>query len=122
MMEENEERNERPVFKTIEKFEKTYGTRNFIEVALKETEGGTGNVFFSISKGFITQNNMRKYKNSLGFSASEDVNTFLIDSLQKLNEKYKKLPKKEGEKVEKKEEKAEKPEKAEKKEKKSKKE
>lgn len=97
-MEEQQEKNERPVFKTIEKYEKTYGTRNFIEVALKETEteGGTGNVFFSISKGFITQNNMRKYKNSLGFSASEDVHAFLIDSLQKLIKKYKELPKKEG--------------------------
>ncbi|VVB74910.1 Uncharacterised protein [Candidatus Tiddalikarchaeum anstoanum] len=109
-MVEQEIKNERPVFKTIEKFEKTYGTRNFIEVALKETEGVGGNTFFSISKGFITQNNMRKYKNSLGFSANEDIHTFLVDSLNKLIKKYKELPKKESAPAEKKEEKVEKKE------------
>ena len=88
-----ERRNEKPVFKTIESFEKTYGTRNFIEVALKETNDGE-NVFFSISKGFTSQNNIKRYKKSLGFAASEELQLFLIDSLSKLLEKYKKIPKK----------------------------
>jgi len=88
-----EEQNTRPIFKTLKSFEKEYGTRNFVEVALKETNDGE-NTFFSISKGFTTQNNMKRYKKSLGFAASEDVQEFLIESLQKLLDEYHKLPKK----------------------------
>ncbi|MBN1923141.1 MAG: hypothetical protein JW791_00050 [Nanoarchaeota archaeon] len=88
-----EQQNERPVFKTIKSFEKTYGTRNFIEVALKNTNEGE-NIFFSISKGFTSQNGVKRYKKSLGFAASQELQEFLVDALSKLLEEYKKLPNK----------------------------
>jgi hypothetical protein len=91
-----DDRREKPVFKTIESFEQNYGTRNFIEVALKETNDGE-NVFFSISKGFIGQNDVKRYKKSLGFAASEELQNFLIDSFNKLLKTFKKLPKKTAE-------------------------
>lgn len=88
-----DENGQRPVFKTIESFEKPYGTRNFIEVALKETNDGE-NVFFSISKGFTGQNDVKRYKKSLGFAASEELQTFLLEAFTKLLKTYQKLPKK----------------------------
>ncbi len=93
MEEANEKNGAKPMFKTIKSVEKEYGSRNFIEVALKETNDGE-NVFFSISKGFKTQNDMKRYKNSLGFAASEELQQFLVDSFKELSEAYKALPKK----------------------------
>ena len=92
-MDENEQKGQKPMFKTIKSLEKEYGTRNFIEVALKETNDNE-NVFFSISKGFKTQNDMKRYKNSLGFAASEELQQFLVDAFKELMEAYKALPKK----------------------------
>jgi hypothetical protein len=93
-MDENEQKEgQKPMFKTIKSLEKEYGTRNFIEVALKETNDNE-NVFFSISKGFKTQNNMKRYKNSLGFAASEELQQFLVDAFKELIEAYKAMPKK----------------------------
>ncbi|MDD5054266.1 MAG: hypothetical protein PHG04_02725, partial [Candidatus Nanoarchaeia archaeon] len=51
-------------------------------------------VFFSISKGFKTQNNLKRYKNSLGFAASEELQQFLVDAFKDLLEAYKAMPKK----------------------------
>ena len=85
------ERNERPVFKTIKSFEKNYGTRNFIEIALKETNNGE-NFFFSISKGFLTQENAKRYKKSLGFEASKELQQFFVDSFTELVKEIKKIP------------------------------
>lgn len=87
-----EKKRKKPIFTTIKKFEKEYGSRNFVEVALKETNNGE-NVFFSISKGFITHDDVKRYKRSLGFAASEEMNNFLVDSLTKLGEEFKNLPK-----------------------------
>lgn len=93
MEEANEKNGAKPMFKTIKSVEKEYGSRNFIEVALKETNDGE-NVFFSISKGFKTQNDMKRYKNSLGFAASEELQQFLVDAFKDLLEAYKAMPKK----------------------------
>ncbi len=87
-----EEKKDKPVFKMIKSFEMSYGTRNFVEVALKETNDGE-NIFFSISKGFITKSGAKKYKKSLGFEASEDVQAFVVESLGKLLEEFKKMQK-----------------------------
>ncbi|MFA5333961.1 MAG: hypothetical protein WC376_05710 [Candidatus Nanoarchaeia archaeon] len=92
-MDENGQQGQKPMFKTIKSMEKEYGTRNFIEVALKETNDSE-NVFFSISKGFKTQNDMKRYKNSLGFAASEELQQFLVDAFKELMEAYKAMPKK----------------------------
>jgi len=92
-MDENGQQGQKPMFKTIKSMEKEYGTRNFIEVALKETNDSE-NVFFSISKGFKTQNDMKRYKNSLGFAASEELQQFLVDAFKELIEAYKAMPKK----------------------------
>ncbi|MFA5304005.1 MAG: hypothetical protein WC393_05745 [Candidatus Nanoarchaeia archaeon] len=94
-MDENGQQGQKPMFKTIKSMEKEYGTRNFIEVALKETNDSE-NVFFSISKGFKTQNDMKRYKNSLGFAASEELQQFLVDAFKELIEAYKALPKKQS--------------------------
>lgn len=68
-------------------FEKKYGEeeKNFIEVALKEakTEEGS-NVFFSIAKGYYDREGNKKYKNSLGFNASEELKKFVIESFSQL--------------------------------------
>jgi hypothetical protein len=90
---EQREQGQKPMFKTIKSLEKEYGTRNFIEVALKETNDNE-NVFFSISKGFKTQNDMKRYKNSLGFAASEELQQFLVDAFKELMIAYKAMPKK----------------------------
>ena len=68
-------------FKTLKAFEKKYGTKNFIEVALKETEG---NKFFNIAKGFYDRGGNKRYKVSIGFAADDEMKNFVIDSFQKL--------------------------------------
>jgi hypothetical protein len=98
-MNENEQQGQKPMFRTIKSMEKGYGTRNFIEVALKETNDSE-NVFFSISKGFKTQNDMKRYKNSLGFAASEELQQFLVDSFKELMVAFKAMPKKQQAPVE----------------------
>ena len=100
-----EEKKQQPVFRTIVSFEKTYGTRNFIEVALKETEQvDVRTTFFSISKGFTNQQGIKRYKNSLGVEANAEMADFLIDAFQKLKKKATELPAKEPAKEKKKKE------------------
>lgn len=83
----------KPVFKTIEALEKEYGSRNFIELALKETENVENKTtFFSISKGYTNKQGIKRYKNSLGVEASEEMADFFKESFEKLKEKFSELP------------------------------
>lgn len=68
-------------FKTLKSFEKKYGTKNFIEVALKETEG---NKFFNVAKGFYDRAGNKRYKVSIGFTADDEMKDFVVESFQNL--------------------------------------
>lgn len=73
---------ERPSFETIKSFSIDFGTRNFLEVALKKTS--EGNQFVSLSKGFTDQSGNKRYKRSLGFAVDDKVVDFLIQKLGEL--------------------------------------
>lgn len=81
--EEKPEDEEKPEFKTITAFEKKYGTRNFVEIALKKTED-SDNKFISFSKGYYDKMGNKRYKKSLGFTLSEEMKQFVIDSISKI--------------------------------------
>lgn len=97
---------EKPNFKTIKSYSIDYGTRNFIEVAVKKAgEGDEANIFFSISKGYTDMTGNKRYKRSLGFGIDEKVVDFLVDKLKELKKdvpKEKKEAKKEAKKESKK--------------------
>jgi hypothetical protein len=83
--------NDRPNFTTLKSFAVDYGTRNFIEVALKATEDG--NHFISISKGYTDQGGNKRYKRSLGFQVDDNVIDFLIEKLGEIKKASAGLPK-----------------------------
>ena len=84
---------ERPEFKTIKSYSIDFGTRNFIELALKEaSEGSETNRFISISKGYTDQEGRKHYKRSLGFATSAEVIDFFIKSFPALKKEVAKLP------------------------------
>ena len=74
--------NEKPNFKTVKSFEQKYGARNFLEVALKELDDGTQ--IITVSKGFMDNNGNKRYRRSLGFTASDEMKKFIADSVEKL--------------------------------------
>jgi hypothetical protein len=95
---------DRPEFKTLKSYSIEFGTRNFLEVALKSaSEGKEENLFISISKGYSDQEGNKKYKRSLGFAIDNKVIDFLIKSLPELKKEIEKATK--GKKPENKEEK-----------------
>ncbi len=79
-MERNQ--NAKPDFKTVKKFEKDYGSRNFLEIALKKLDDGSEIITFS--KGFKDQQGNRRYRRSLGVAASEDMKSFIEDAIKNL--------------------------------------
>ncbi|PIO00370.1 hypothetical protein COT72_01540 [archaeon CG10_big_fil_rev_8_21_14_0_10_43_11] len=82
-MENNEEKQASEIsFKTLKKFEQKYGTRNFLEIALKETTDG--NTIITFSKGFTDNAGNKRYRRSLGFEASNEMKKFILDSIKNL--------------------------------------
>lgn len=77
---------EKPEFKTLKAFEQKYGTKNFIEVAIKVpvSKDGEGDKFFSIAKGYYDKVGNKRYKTSLGFTATEEMKKFILDSFKEL--------------------------------------
>lgn len=75
-------------YKTVEEETIEYGNNNFIEVARKEvigSESEEGTDFISISKGFMTPDGEKRYKNGLGFpSGEEEVRDFLARTIEEL--------------------------------------
>lgn len=69
-------------FKTLKKFEQNYGTRNFVEVALKETS--EGNKIITFSKGFTDDQGNKRYRKSLGFEANDEMKKFLLEAVKNL--------------------------------------
>ena len=73
-------------FETIEIKEIKFGTNKFLEVARKKAKTDEGeNEFISISKGFITPTDQKRFKNALGFPAEKEIINGLIEALQSLN-------------------------------------
>lgn len=100
---------EKPEFKTLKSYSIDFGTRNFLELALKEArEGEKFNRFISISKGYTDQEGRKHYKRSLGFAIDEEVIDFFIDKFPEIKKEASQVKKsskpKEEEKVEKEEE------------------
>ncbi len=69
-------------FKTLKKFEQKYGTRNFLEIALKETDDG--NKIITFSKGFTDNGGNKRYRRSLGFEATDEMKNFIMESIKNL--------------------------------------
>ncbi len=70
-------------FETIEMKEIKFGKNKFLEVARKKAITAEGeNEFISISKGFITPSGQKRFRNSLGFPAEEEIKNGLIEALQ----------------------------------------
>jgi len=85
---------EKPEFNTLKSYSIDFGTRNFIELALKEAkEGDESNKFISISKGYTDQQGRKHYKRSLGFAIDDEVIEFFIKSFPDLKKEIAKLPK-----------------------------
>lgn len=84
---EKEERGERrnnmekPEFKTLKKFEKTYG-RYFVEIALKEVE--EGNQFISFAKGVVDLRGNRRYRKTFGIPNTDEMKKFVTDSVKEI--------------------------------------
>lgn len=74
---------EKQEYKTIASEEKKYGTKNFIEIAIKEIDG---NKFYNIAKGYYNKDGTKVYKTSIGFPHTEEMKDFVADSLKKLKE------------------------------------
>ena len=70
-------------FETKNVKEVKFGNNKFLEVALKVAK--TENVdseFVSVSKGFITNEGQKRFKNALGFPAEKDLRDKLVEALQ----------------------------------------
>jgi hypothetical protein len=75
-------RTQKPTFKTVKKFEQNYGTRNFLEIALKEVDDGSQ--IITVSKGYTDNEGSKRYRRSLGFPVSDDMKKFIVESIQNL--------------------------------------
>jgi len=85
---------DKPEFNTLKSYSVEFGTRNFIELALKEArEGDEANVFVSISKGYTDQEGRKHYKRSLGFAVDDSVIDFFIKSFPELKKEAAKVKK-----------------------------
>ncbi len=72
-------------FETKNVKEITFGNNKFLEIALKSAKSDTGETdFISISKGFITSNGDKRFKNALGFPAEKELVDKLVSALQEI--------------------------------------
>ena len=70
-------------FETKKVEEITFGNNKFLEVALKSAKSENGETeFVSISKGFITTQGQKRFKNALGFPAETEIRDKLVTALQ----------------------------------------
>ncbi|MGA1866206.1 MAG: hypothetical protein ACMUFK_01925 [Thermoplasmatota archaeon] len=73
-------------FETIEFKNIPFGKNNFIEVARKRALMGNGgkSEFISISRGYFTTNDEKRYKNSVTIPLDEDVRKQIADNIMKI--------------------------------------
>jgi len=73
-------------YKTIKSEEIKFGKNNFIEVARKKAVTSDGETeFVSLSRGFITLNNERRYKQSVTIPNSKEVLDFISGKLKEMD-------------------------------------
>ena len=69
-------------FETVEAKEVKFGTNKFLEIARKKAKTEEGETeIISISKGFVTQDGKKRFKNALGFPADKDILDQLVEAL-----------------------------------------
>lgn len=72
-------------FETKNVKEVKFGNNKFLEVALKIAKSENGeSEFVSISKGFITNEGQKRFKNALGFPAETEIRDQLVAALQEI--------------------------------------
>ena len=102
-------------FETLDTKEIKFGNNKFLEVARKVARTDQGdNEFISVSKGFFTPNNQKRFKNALGFPADQEILDGLIEALQGIMKGVTETSEEETSEKETPEEPEEKPEEAEK--------
>jgi hypothetical protein len=72
-------------FETVNAKEISFGKNKFLEIARKKarTEEGESEII-TISKGFVAPTGQKRFKNALGFEASDEVRNELIKALQEI--------------------------------------
>lgn len=73
-------------FETIKSEEIKFGNNNFLEIARKKAvpKEGEGTEFISISRGFFTPENEKRFKKSIAFPTDEALVKSLVDALKKV--------------------------------------
>ena len=72
-------------FETKNVKEIKFGNNKFLEVALKTAKSENGeSEFVSISKGFITNEGQKRFKNALGFPAESEIRDQLVEALKEI--------------------------------------
>jgi len=72
-------------FEIINAKEIQFGNNKFLEIARKraKTEQGESEII-TISKGFTSPEGGKRFKNALGFEASEETKQAIIEALQEI--------------------------------------
>ncbi len=78
---------EQIVYETISQEELKYGTNNtkFLEISRKKAPDN--NEFIAIAKGYYNQKGEKKYKTTVGFPIDKKLIDFIINGIQKAQEK-----------------------------------
>jgi len=72
-------------FETINAKEVQFGNNKFLEIARKRAKTEQGeNEIITISKGFTSPDGSKRFKNALGFEASEETKQAIIEALQEI--------------------------------------
>jgi hypothetical protein len=72
-------------FEIVNAKEISFGKNKFLEIARKKAKTDEGeSEIITISKGFVAPTGQKRFKNSLGFEASDEVRNELIKALQEI--------------------------------------
>ena len=70
-------------FETIKSVDVKFGNNDFIEVGKKKVISEDGeNTFFSLSRGFFTQDGEKRYKRNFSIPDNQEVLKRIIEALQ----------------------------------------
>ncbi len=72
-------------FETLESKDVKLGGNNFLEIAHKKAITSEGeNEFISLSRGFVTRENEKRFKRSIAIPYSKDVVKEVVDALKEI--------------------------------------
>ncbi len=75
-------------FETIDLAEQKFGKKNFMEIALKKARGDeTETLFVSVSRGFITKTEDKKYTKSIAIPIDKELIDFVSTKIKEMGEK-----------------------------------